>query len=183
MQKQLNPDLFGSEKRKGDNPSIGQGPVGAPHIGRKNYAPTVQWVDDSVANRGAKAAENTAENQQLRAQLEDLQNKFLEYQKINQTRFERYNQAITQLQESMQILVGEWTQKITSLHNKLSDRQSLDNKMHEAVDRHNTILKACEVRMGHLQKSLNGKDEKLKETQATLNAVKMELASYKRVEV
>jgi DNA repair exonuclease SbcCD ATPase subunit len=185
MQKQLNPELFGSEKIRTEGAVTGEKLSRAPHSVRSNYAPKVQWTEESkgASRSESKLMESFAENQQLKSELEDLQIKFLEYQKINQTRFERYNQAITQLQDNMQILVGEWTQKISLLQNKLSDRKVLDSKMHEAIERHNTILKAFELRVGHLQKIINEKEAKLKDTQTELNTARMELANYKRVEI
>jgi hypothetical protein len=183
MQKQLNPELFKTEIRT-ENKNLGfEQPSHIPVI--KQVSITGQsgqsfQSDERYARPESKFTEMIKENSQLKLQVQDLTTKFMEYQKINQTRFERYNQAITQLQENMQVLVGDWTQKIGNLQNKLTDRKNMDTKMQETIDRHNTILKAFELRLGQMQKIITEKDEQIKEFQSLLNDTKMELSRIKR---
>jgi hypothetical protein len=54
--------------------------------------------------------------------------------------------------------------------------------MQETIDRHNTIMKAFEVRLGQMQKIITEKDEQIKEYQSLLNDAKMELGRIKRFE-
>lgn len=104
-----------------------------------------------------------------------------EFIKSTQNRFEKLQQNIQRIE--MQSLAGasDVATKMGYMQNRLQERKTMDLKVHEMVDRYNSVLRSHEVRMNQMQKMLAEKEAALASAQAHLNETKMEIARLKRI--
>jgi hypothetical protein len=110
-----------------------------------------------------------------------LTEQFTEFAKSSQIKFERIQQYLQKLEQNDHQIVSEATQKFSQINTRLGERKSTDNKIHEMVDRHNSVLKSFEMRLTQMQKLIMEKEAQLLTAQAALNEAKMEIARLKRL--
>ena len=163
MQKELNPELFGTAVVAAKKVEVPQAQASTSQVLEQKYLESKQSV----------AA--------LAQQMQTLATQFLEFQKSTQVKLERLVQAAGKLENSHQVAVVEAAGKIAHLNQRLGERRSMDQKMQEVIDRHNSVLKGFEVRITHLQKLLSEKDSQVMSAFAALNEAKMEIARLKRL--
>lgn len=168
MQKELNPELFG-ERRQNRNTAVeaGSGTSGA-------EASSFLNLDRQVMDLRQQLPVLGEEIKKLNAQMQ-------EFMKVSHLKLERLQQQVVRLEQSHNGLVQETGHKLSQVGIKLTERKSLDQKINEMVDRHNSVIKSFEVRMNHLQKLLSEKDGQLVSAMASLNEAKMEIARLKRL--
>lgn len=165
MQKELNPELFGSS-------AINQTRF------KENEPNSSQRVVQQVE---LKLAETHAYMNQISNQMESLVAQANEFMKITQVRVDKLY-ANAKLQENnTEALKNETAQKLSLVHARLNERKSMDAKVQDLIDRHNSVLRSFEVRMNHMQKLLAEKEAQLVDAQAALNDVKMEISRLKRL--
>lgn len=160
MQKELNPELFGESHAK--SRVVEAPPVNQMHLLEQ------------------KLIETRAQVHQMGENLARVVSQINEFIRSSQTKFDRLNQAIQRLEQNDQALAGEVSQKVNMMHTRLSDRKTMDMKIQEMVDRHNSVLRGFELRMAQMQKILTEKEAQLVATQSALNETKMEIARLKR---
>ncbi len=161
MQKELNPELFGESGAKS---RVFEAPA-------QNHLNVLEQ----------KILENRTQVQQLAESLNRVVSQINEFIKSSQVKFERIQQALQKLDQNDQALSVDATQKITALHTRLGERKSMDYKIQEMMDRHNSVLRSYEVRMTQLQKLVSEKEAQMISAQSALNETKMELARLKRM--
>lgn len=161
MQKELNPELFG-------------GPVNS-----KKVVETPPQFDPGPWEQ--KLGDLRLLSTQYAQQLQTLASQMMEFQKSAQLKFDRLSQALHRLEQSHQITTVEAAGKISHLNQRLGERKTLDLKMQELVDRHNSVLRGFEVRITHLQKLLSEKDAQVMSALSSLNEARMEISRLKRL--
>jgi len=160
MQKELNPELFGEN-----------------HTKSRVFEPQTA---SNISVLEQKVAETRQQVHQISENLNKIVGQINEFIRNSQAKFDRLAQSIQKLEQNDQIINMEAAQKISQLHNRLGDRKTTDLKIQEMIDRHNSVLRSFEVRLGHMQKILNEKDAQVISAQAALNEAKMEIARLKR---
>lgn len=160
MQKELNPELFGENQTKS-------------RVFEPPAANQVNLLEQRVA-------ESRVQIQQLSENLAKVVSQINEFIRNSQSKFERMNQAIARLEQNGQALNIEAAQKINQIHNRLGERKTMDLKIQEMIDRHNSVLRSFEVRLQQMQKILTEKEAQLVASQSALNETKMEIARLKR---
>lgn len=101
--------------------------------------------------------------------------------KTQQLKFDKVHQMIQKLEANDQALNQEAAHRIGQLHQRIVERKSVESKVQEMVDRHNSVIKSFEVRLSQMQKMLAEKEAMALSAQASLNETKMELARLKRM--
>lgn len=167
MQKELNPELFG-ERRQARSQSTEVTTGAAPETA-------------SFLNLDRQVMDLRAQIPLLNDEIKKVAAQAQEFMKVSHLKMERLQQQVARLEQSHNGLVQETGHKLTQVGLRLSERKSLDQKIQEMVDRHNSVIKSFEVRMNHLQKLLAEKDSMLVSAQAALNEAKMEIARLKRL--
>ena len=160
MQKELNPELFGESPAKSrvfEQPAMNQVNVLEQKITETRQQ--VMAVNDNLAK---------------------VVGQINEFIRSSQAKFDRINQALQKLEANDQALNIEAAQKITQIHNRLGERKTMDLKVQEMIDRHNSVLRSYEVRLTQMQKLLSEKEAQLVSAQSALNETKMEIARLKR---
>jgi chromosome segregation ATPase len=160
MQKELNPELFGESHAKS------------------------RVFEQPAANQMGviehKLAETRAEVRQMSENLAKVVGQINEFIRGSSAKFDRINQILQKLEQNDQALSMEAGQKINQLHNRLGERKTMDLKIQEMMDRHNSVLRSFEVRLAQMQKLMTEKEAQLVASQSALNETKMEIARLKR---
>ena len=165
MQKELNPELFGENLAKSrvvDN--VQSQPPNGPLLAMEG-----------------KIAETRSQLHQLGESLTSVVNQVNEFIKGSQGKFERLNQVVKRLEQNDQAINLEAAQKISQISSRLGERKTMDLKIQEMVDRHNSVLRSFEVRFNQMQKLMSDKEAMLVSAQAALNDAKMEISRLKRL--
>lgn len=171
MQKELNPELFGEKKIVKSSSMVGmESSSAASAANNANYLNTDRQI-----------FEVKSQNQMLAEQMNKIVSTVNELIKSTNAKFDRQQSQVSRLEQSHNGLATEAGQKINQLSQKINERKSLELKVQEMVDRHNTVIKSFEVRMNHLQKLLAEKEAQTIASQAALNEAKMEIARLKRL--
>ncbi len=167
MQKELNPELFGDVMYSQQSP-------------KTKVLDTYKLANESLVNEQhylnlkgqvLSMAETIAK---LVSQLDELQ-------RTSHHRLDRMQQNISKLESNDQILAQDTTQKLNQVYNRLGERKSMDLKIQEMVDRHNSVIRTYEVRLNQLQKLLAEKEAQILASQSLMNELKMELSRMKRL--
>ena len=165
MQKELNPELFGenfSNSRVVGN-SQSQNPNGP------------------ILAMESKIAETRAQLHQMGEGLTSVVSQVNEFIKGSHGKIEKLQQAVQRLEQNDQAINLEAAQKISQINNKLGERKTMDLKIQEMIDRHNSVLRSFEVRFNQMQKLMADKEAMLVSAQAALNEAKMEISRLKRL--
>jgi DNA repair exonuclease SbcCD ATPase subunit len=126
--------------------------------------------------------------QDLRTQLETMADhlgkwtsQYSEFVKSCQIKFDRVQQVMIKLENNDQYIVNESAQKFARVNDRFAERKSIDAKIQEMIDRHNSVLKSFEMRLTQMQKLMNEKEAQLLTAQGALNEAKMEISRLKRL--
>lgn len=117
----------------------------------------------------------------LSEQMAKMVTQVNEWNRATKAQFEKMQGLIQQLADNDQALSHETAQRMTQLHSRIGERQNVDAKIQEMVDRHNTVLKSYELRMLQMNRLIQEKEAQVVSAQAALNETKMELARLKRL--
>ncbi|PWU15797.1 MAG: hypothetical protein C5B49_11385 [Bdellovibrio sp.] len=161
MAKELDPALFG------------EGSWSASRTIEKSK-PSVEFLEGKVVD--------------LRMQLREIKNELdrwatetSEYRKSSHQRIEHLGQRLSRVEEVQGRVSDEVVLKVSQLHSRLGERQGLDRKVQDLVDRHHAVLRAAELRHSQLQKIIEEKEAQILATQAALNDARMEIGRLKRL--
>ncbi len=165
MQKELNPELFGTGATGSTRYREGDGPT--------SQRQTLQLEE--------KIAEIRAQVKFTMDQMANLAAQVNEFIKSSNSKFERLQAGLKAVDTSGKTNYSEIGQRMSHVHQRLNERKSWDAKVQEMIDRQNGVLKSYEVRMNHLQRLMSEKDAQLVSAQAALNEAKMEISRLKRL--
>lgn len=165
MQKELNPELFGNSN------SI-------PAKLKESEAPSLHRAAQQTE---LKVAESKAQIKQISDQMMNLVQQVNEFIKITQSRVDKLYLHAKHQDVQTEAFKNENAQKMSMVHARLNERKSMDSKVQEMIDRHNSVLRSFEVRMNHMQRLMAEKDALLVDAQAALNDAKMEISRLKRL--
>jgi chromosome segregation ATPase len=168
MQKELNPELFGTAATT-QSATSGRFHENDPKSSQRQ---TLQLEE--------KIAEIRSQVKFALDQMTSLVTQVNEYIKSSQMRFDRLHTSIKQVADEDKAGHLDIGQRLSNVHQRLNERKSMDAKVQEMIDRHNGVLRSYEVRMNHLQKLLAEKDAQVMNAQNTINEAKMEIARLKR---
>ncbi|GIL16732.1 MAG: hypothetical protein BroJett040_04830 [Oligoflexia bacterium] len=165
MQKELNPELFGTAA-----------------------AGSQRWIEPErptpvniVTQIEARVVEAKNQVTALEGQMSHLVSQVNEFIKASQVKFNRLEQGLQKLEQGLHTVHTEAQNKISHMHHRLGDRRAMDTKLQEMIDRHQSVLRSYELRMSHLQRLMSEKEDQILQTQAALNEAKMEIARLKRL--
>ena len=168
MQKELNPELFGeSSVMRTRVVDSGNSASGMSHQ-------QVMQVDQKLAEMRSQVGGVVEQMNRLSVQLSD-------FMRVSQNKFEKLQGSMVQLEKNDQALSVDNTQKLTHLAHKLGERKTLDLKVQEMINRHNSVLKTYELRLSQLQKLISEREYQINATLAQLNETKAEIARMKRL--
>ncbi len=165
MQKQLNPDLFGTSLplNKSHNPQSSSQNV----VGHERGASL-----DHILNLDQKVADLRLQLSELKSTLTD----FIAHSKMTQTsyqkQFENFANAIKALQSNDVTLQESMQKTLSHQHHKSSEIQAIESKMKEQLDRHQMVLRSYDLKLNQLQEHLNNKEEILIAYQTQLQRLK-----------
>ena len=162
--RELNPSLFGEGSSK---TKLLEGPINNqfPHLIQSD-----QKIQDLKSQISIMAETMGKWNQQ-----------YAEFMKTCQLKFDRVGQILTKLESNDQAIISEATQKFSRINDRLAERKSVEAKIQEMIDRHNSVVRSFELRLNQMQKLLADKETQMMSTQAALNEAKVEIARLKRL--
>mgnify|MGYP001595380639 CR=1 FL=1 len=163
MRKELNPGLFGDGN----------------HSSEKLFEKQVGESSQLILEQ--RIAEVRVHVNTLSDHLAKIVTQINEFIKSSQQKFDRIQQVLQHLEMSDQNLSKDSTHRFNIFQNKLSERKAIDMKVQEMIDRHNSNLKAYEVRLHQVQKVLMEREAQVAGTQALLNEAKLEVARLKKL--
>lgn len=161
MQKELNPELFGESNAKS-------------RIYEASSQSQVNYLDQKVL-------ETRANMKQLGDQFQKVVSQMNEFIKSSHGKFEKIQQQIQRLEQNDQTIVRDASQRISAVHQRFSDKNNMEYKVQEMMERHQAILRGFEMKLQQMQKILSEREAQLVSTQALLSESKMELARLKRI--
>lgn len=171
MQKELNPNLFQSQLQH----SKGQ----IDFVEGKTATVVAPSQPSSVAM--AMQTEYQKQFLAMQEQIEKLSQVFIESQKNTQLKIDRCQYQVGRLENQQNQMSAEMNAKIHHLTQRSMERQNIDLKVQEMIDRHNSVVKTFEVRLNQLQKLLAEKEAQYRAVQASLSEAKMEIMRLKRL--
>lgn len=171
MQKELNPNLFqaNSQNSKGQIDFI------------ENKNATVLAPSQPSAAAIAMQGEVQKQMMAMQDQIEKLSQMLIESQKNTQLKIDRCQYQVGRLENQQNQSTAEINAKIHHLTQRSMERQNIDIKVQEMIDRHNSVVKTFEVRLNQLQKLLAEKEAQYRAVQASLSEAKMEIMRLKRL--
>lgn len=169
-QRELNPALFGGPRR-------GQVVDGS----MQPQLPHVIQNDQQIGEIKHQVSSISEAVGQLNSQLNEVN-------RVNQARFdkvqisvERLQSMITKLEQNDHYIVNEAAQKFSQVNSRFAERKTIDAKIQDMIDRHNSVLKSFEMRLSQMQRVIAEKEAQILATSAALNEAKMEIARLKRM--
>lgn len=181
MQRQLNPQLFGTAPSNSVSSSI--------------FKQEFQGLQSaSAASTATLGAESQSHIKSLENKIESLSRSFQETQnqimqnffqteeslKALRLKTDRIQSLASQTEKNQESLSIETSQKIHFIQQKYFEQKKLEDSVQNLVDRQNNLLKGYEVRLLQLQKLIAEKEAQLVSTMAALNETKMDLQRIKR---
>ncbi len=162
--RELNPELFGENANRSRFV--------------ENSAATVPA--DGMLPLESKIAETRVQLGELSDTLGNIVNQVNEFIKSSQQKFEKLHQGVNSLEKNDLTMNALIEQKISAILNQMGERKTMEMKMQEVIDRHNSVLRGFETRFNQMQKIMNEKEAQIIQAQAALNDAKMEIARLKR---
>ena len=187
MQRELNPQLFGSSTpvEKIGQPVDPQQPA-AGIMGRgydQNQAAGRQVPYPSIDVKALEHHINTLRVALIQMEKKtDLTNSKLEDLARNtHARLERFGLAILKVEESQSRSHQESMAKFAQISGRVNEGRITDSKVQELMDRHNQIIRNFENRLLSLQRLVSEQEMTLHNSQASLEEARNEIARLKRL--
>ncbi len=86
------------------------------------------------------------------------------------------NQMLERKVEQMHLQNQDLSTKIAIISSKTNERKVADTKIHDLIDRHNTLIMNFENRMTHMSRIMNEQEMKLYNATAALEEARREIA-------
>jgi hypothetical protein len=139
---------------------------------------------ESLINRATTASE---ELQLLRRQVFRLQDQvtklsshFVEQNKNQQLKADRWVQALSRLEQNQTTYAQENNEKVAQVASRISERKGMDCRIQELMEQQNILLKTYEERFQKLQKGLSEKDIQISMITGQLQEAQVEISRLKR---
>lgn len=161
MQKELNPELFGEKSNSSK-------------IYEAHSQSQVNYLDQKVL-------ETRTQLRQIGEQFQKVVTQMNEFIKSTQGKFDRVQQQISRLEQNDQAIVRDASQRISAVHQRFSEKNNMEYKVQEMMEKHQAILRGYELKLQQAQRILNEKESQLVSTQALLSEAKMEISRLKRL--
>jgi chromosome segregation ATPase len=113
-------------------------------------------------------------NEQLMSQMQELV-------RAANSRFDRAGQAINRLESSANTQIQELSAKYAGVASKVNERKVQEVKVQEMIDRHNSIVRAFENRLTHMQRVMTEQEMQLHNYAAALEEARQDLARLKQM--
>ena len=166
MQKQLNPDLFGTEAQM--------------TFTNTDKSPVNQASFDHILNLDSKIAELRQQVAALKEGLAQVRSESQLQQKSVVNHLEQFTRSIKILEQNDQTLAQQNQQKNQHLSQKLADYKNIELKLKEMMDRHQMVLKSYELKIQQLQNVIVQKEGVILGFQSALQDARAEIARLKR---
>lgn len=168
--KELNPELFG------EMASVAASEEKSQLFENMKLGAPLEPLDFDEEVQSAKS-----ELAYFRQEIQHLKNDQQETSQNTKLRLDRLQISLSRLEQSYNGFVQDMAEKVHQISLRFGEHKKYDQKVQELIDRHSSLLKGYEMRMGQTQKILAQKEAELVEVHALLNDARMELARLKRI--
>lgn len=118
---------------------------------------------------------------QFDRRLEQMSAQINETNRENQSRLDRYGQQLLRLEDGIQRLTTDTSNRLASLAGRVNERKVSDSKLQDLIDRHNLLVRNFENRLTSLQKLASDQEQALLSAFAALEDARADLARMKRI--
>lgn len=118
---------------------------------------------------------------QFDRRLEQMSAQINETNRDNQGRLDRYGQQLLRLEDGIQRLTSDTSNRLASLAGRVNERKVSDSKLQDLIDRHNLLVRNFENRLSSLQKLAGDQEQALLSAFAALEDARADLARLKRM--
>lgn len=164
MSKELDPSLFG------------EGAWASPRTVEK---PKSNF--DAVGHIEQKVVDLRLQHRELKEDFAKMGSDLEEFKRSTGHRLDKLTQQVARLEGIQGKLHQEVTLRVSQLHTRLGERQTMDLKIQEMIERHQAMIRSSEIRLQQLQKILAEKEAQLLSAQISLNEARTEIARMKRL--
>lgn len=180
LNRELDPQLFGPQAANmGSIPSLSlQSMATAPQT-QPGRAVPFPPIDFKVLE--AQVNQLRAAVTQFDKKIDHLSSRFNELTRDTQGRLDRYGQQLMRLEDGIQRLTADTSQRFALVAGKVNERKVTDGKVQELVDRHNLLIRNFENRLAALQKLTADQEQALLSAHAALEDARVELSRLKRI--
>lgn len=104
-----------------------------------------------------------------------------ELSRDSQSRLDRYGQQLMRLEDGIQRLTTDTSNRLAALAGRVNERKVSDSKLQDLIDRHNLLVRNFENRLSSLQKLASDQEQALLSAFAALEDARADLARLKRI--
>lgn len=165
MSKELDPSLFG------------EGAWAAPRAVEK---PRTTGFD-AVGHVEQKVADLRVQLREIKEEVSRFGRDMEAMKTSSHNKMEKLAQQVARLEGLQGKVHQEVTTRMSQMHTRLADRQSVDMKVQEMMDRHQALIRSAEMRIQQMQKILNEKEAMLLSAQVSLSEARTEISRLKRM--
>lgn len=165
MQKELNPQLFPKTQKASADELL---------------SPPVETLINKAMTASEEVQVLRRQVFRLQDQITKLSSHFIEQNKNQQLKSDRWVQSLTRIEQNQQTYMHENNEKIAQLASRISDRKGMDFKLQELLEQQNILIKSFEDRFQKLQKSISEKDIQINAITGQLQEAQMEICRIKR---
>lgn len=165
MQKELNPQLFPKPTRL---------------TAEEMMSPPVEAMLNKVVTAAEEVQVLRRQVLRLQEQVTKLSSMFVEQNKSQILKADRWMQALNRLEQSQASYAKENNEKIAQLSSRLTEKRGMELKAHELVEQQNNMLKSFEDRFQKLQKANSEKDIQINMITGQLQEAIIELNRLRR---
>ncbi len=182
--RELDPGLFGGStstpaQGHGSTPTHGLHPGIAPPTTQPGRAIPYPPIDMRVLE--AQVLQIKAVLSQFDRRLDQMAAQINETNRDNQGRLDRYGQQLLRLEDGIQRLTSDTSNRLASLAGRVNERKVSDSKLQDLIDRHNLLVRNFENRLSSLQKLAGDQEQALLSAFAALEDARADLARLKRM--
>lgn len=168
MPRQLNPELFGSQKPA-------QEPVSQP-------AAAPKWLKEEDGKVLALRLEALRKKlKELEAAIETQNGRSKDTQEGLKSRFERIQQHMQRQDAQLQANTQDVHNKLAKVVSRLNERLTSDSKIEELMDRQQQVLQGFELRLSQMQKIITEQELMLAAARSELKEAQREITRLKRL--
>jgi hypothetical protein len=165
MSKELDPSLFG------------EGAWASPRAVEKSRSTAF----DAVGHIEQKVADLRIQHREMKEEMGRFASEMEVFKTSTHNKMEKLAQQVARLEGLQGKVHQEVSTRMSQMHTRLADRQSVDIKVQEMVDRHQALIRSAEMRINQMQKILAEKEAMLLSAQVTLSEAKIEISRLKRM--
>ncbi len=185
LTRELDPNLFGAgatSTQGASHGSIASHGLQAPQQpattqpGRAIPYPPIDMrvLEAQVLQIKAMLAQFDRRLDQMAAQVNELN-------RDSQSKLDRYGQQMLRLEDGIQRLTTDTSNRLASLAGRVNERKVSDSKLQDLIDRHNLLVRNFENRLSSLQKLAGDQEQALLSAFAALEDARADLARLKRM--